>query len=68
MDHELTLKKRDMEEISKGQFQYKDVVLLSYQYKQLLCEDKMNLQPFYLYIGISCTVKTTHLYWNKAQK
>ena len=50
--------------ISRAPIQYKDDIL---QYRKSHCGDKTILRQSYLHIGISCTGKTTSLYWIGAQ-
>ena len=44
-----------------------NIKMTSFQYRKSHCGDKMILRPSYLHNGITCTGKTTSLYWIGAQ-
>ena len=44
-----------------------NIKMPSYEYRKSHCGDKTILRPSYLHNGISCTGKTTSLYWIRAQ-
>ena len=43
-----------------------NIKMSSYQYREYHCGDKTVVRPSYLHNGISCTGKTTSLYWIRA--